>query len=266
MTKLAGAVLCALLLPGCRRPDASLVPLIRLTSRDYAFSAPSEIPAGVVHLRLVNEGPDIHEAMIVRFDGPGSAATYVDAVRGGDDFPAFAIDLGGAGLASAGDSTDIYLKLEPGRYAVVCWKGDHLQRGMAHDLVVREAVPSIARAPREDVTIIMREYGFEMPATIAPGPHIIKVTNRGAQPHEMDIVQLRPGKTMRDYTDWLDHDEEGPPPLKVIGGTGDFWSGREVWIPVMLPAGKFFLLCQVPDAGNGKPHYQLGMTREFEVK
>ncbi|MEP7325142.1 MAG: hypothetical protein ABI836_04265 [Gemmatimonadota bacterium] len=64
-------------------------------SHDYGYDMPARFPAGLIHLRLVNRGPDIHEAMVIRFNAAGSAAGYVDSVRADVDFPAFAEDMVG---------------------------------------------------------------------------------------------------------------------------------------------------------------------------
>lgn len=250
----------------CRGGAAPEIPLVRITSHDFGYDMPARLPAGIVHLRLINHGPDIHEAMVVHFNDAGSAAGYVDSVRRDVDFPALAEDMGGAGLAAAGDSTDIYLDLEPGRYALVCWKGDHLSRGMARDFVVEEENSGSAVPPAADLTIVMTEYGYQISGPVTAGPHLIKVENRGTQPHEADIVRLESGKTMEDYLDWLDSGEPGKPPVAPVGGVGDFIGGRTVWMAVNLPPGRYFLVCQVPDASRDKPHYDLGMLHEFEVR
>lgn len=242
---------------------------MRIAAHDYGYDMPARMPAGLVHLRLVNQGPDIHEAMVIRFSGAGSAAGYVDSVRANVDFPAFAEDMGGAGLAATGDSTEVYMQLAPGHYAIVCWKGDHLSRGMARDFVVEAdsagTGADIRRAPDADLTILMTEYGYQLSGPVSAGRHLIRVENRGSQPHEADLVRLAPGKTPSDYIAWLDAGEPGPPPAEVAGGVGDFIAGRTVWMAVTLTPGRYFIICQVPDAGDGKPHYDHGMIREFEV-
>jgi uncharacterized cupredoxin-like copper-binding protein len=261
-----------LAIAACRRQTEPDLPLMRIVSHDYGYEMPARMPAGLVHVRLVNQGPDIHEAMVIRFTGAGSAAGYVDSVRADVDFPAFGEDMGGAGLAAPGDSTDVYLHLAPGRYAIVCWKGDHLSRGMARDFVVvadsttAGAGRGPAPDPHADLSIIMTEYSYQLSGPVSAGRHLIRVENRGAQPHEADLIRLGPGKTPHDYIAWLDGGEQGLPPAEVAGGVGDFVAGRTVWMDVTLPPGHYFIICQVPDAGDGKPHYDHGMIREFEVR
>jgi uncharacterized cupredoxin-like copper-binding protein len=240
--------------------------LIRITSHDFDFQVPARIPAGLVHLRLVNQGPDIHEAMLARFTDPaGSAARYVDSVRADVDFPAFAIDIGGTGLAGPGDSNDVWLDLEPGRYVIVCWKGDHLSRGMARDLEVVADSATGVRPPESDITIQMTEYGYAVTGAVTPGSHVIKLENVGHEPHEADIVRLNAGQSAEEYLDWLRGGDVGLPPAEVIGGGGDFVAGRTVWMEVDLTPGRYLIICQVPRP-DGKAHFELGMVKEFEVR
>jgi hypothetical protein len=255
--------ICLGLLAGCRAAEP---PLVRIVSRDFEFDAPDTIPAGLVRVRLVNQGPDIHEAMMVHFiSAAGSAAGYADSVRADVDFPAFAEDMGGSGLSGPGDSNDVYIELEPGRYALVCWKGDHLRRGMVRDLVVVPRDGAATVPPSADVTITMLEYGYQLSGPLAAGRHLVKVENRGNQPHEADIVRLGPGKTASDYIAWLDAGEPGLPPSEPVSGVGDFIAGRSVWMAVDLVPGRYLIICQVPDANGGVSHHKLGMVREFVV-
>ncbi len=255
-----------LLLATCRGHAGPDAPLMRITAHDYGYDMPARFPAGLIHLRLVNQGPDIHEAMVIHFNAAGSAAGYVDSVRADVDFPAFAEDLGGAALTAAGDSSDSYMRLVPGHYAIVCWKGDHLSRGMARDFVVGADSTGSEALPRADLTILMTEYGYQLSGPMVAGRRLIKVENRGIQAHEADIIRLSPGKTSRDYVEWLDAGEPGQPPAEMAGGAGDFVPGRTVWMEVNLSPGRYVIICQVPDAGDRKPHYAHGMVMEFEVQ
>src|SRR5262249_18794060 len=129
-------VFTATCLSACREPQ-NAGPELRITSAEYGFHMPDSVPAGLVHITLRNEGADIHEAVLVRFkDTIGTAAAYADSIRAHVDFPSNAEDVGGAALTMPGDSSGVWLPLTPGHYAVLCWKGDHLTRGMVHDLRV----------------------------------------------------------------------------------------------------------------------------------
>jgi hypothetical protein len=135
-------------LSGCRHPDIAAVEL-RITADEFAFHMPDSIPAGLVHITVRNAGRDLHEAVLERFtDSLGTAAAFADSVRGHVAFPSNAEDIGGAALTMPGDSSGVWLQLAPGHYAVVCWKGDHMVRGMVHDLHVVASHGASAAQPR----------------------------------------------------------------------------------------------------------------------
>ena len=70
---------------------------------------------------------------------------------------------------------------------------------------------------------------------------------------------------MQDYLAWLKGGEVGQPPVDPIGGLGDLAPGREIWLALALPPGRYFILCQVPASGYGRPHYEHDMVLEFTV-
>src|SRR5262249_8389575 len=100
--------------------------------------------------------------------------------------------------------------LTPGRYALVCWKGDHLRRGMARDFeVVRGSDTRKRNAPAADVDLGLVEYGYELKGPLITGRQVIRIENRGTQPHEADLFRLGPGQSAQDYVAWLDGGEHG---------------------------------------------------------
>ncbi len=258
------ALPCLLSLVACAAP-AGGPPALEVSARDFTYDMPARIPAGLIQVQLSNRGTDLHEALIVRLTGAGATAlAYVDSVRAGVDFPAFATDLGGPGLTRPGDSTRVWLALEPGRYALVCWKGDHLRRGMAHDLEVTAAAGPAVAGPTADGTIRLAEYGFSPGGTLRPGSRLVHIRNAGTEPHEADLFRLADGQTPADYLRWLENGEAGTPPVEVVGGVGDLAPGRELWLQVTLRPGRYFWVCQVPGP-DGRPHYAHGMVLEFTV-
>ncbi len=249
----------------CAAPPGEPAP-VRIVTNNQHYDLPATIAGGLVHLRLVNEGPDVYEALVVRFtDSTGRAARYVESVRAGRDFPAFAVDLGGVELVPPGDSADSWLALEPGRYAVVCWKSNHLREGMAHDFIVTRGADRSAMPPLADVTLGLDEYAFAFPDTVAAGSHVIHVGNQGREPHEFDILRLAPGGSVAEYIEWSRSGEQGIPPAKPAGGTGDLIGSREIWVRLKLAPGRYFIVCTVPRPSDGRRHYDLGMVRSFVV-
>jgi hypothetical protein len=91
------------------------------------------------------------------------------------------------------------------------------------------------------------------------------VINNGEQYHEVDFIKLNEGNTKEDYIKWI-NSRAGLPPCTAVGGTLDFISGNEVWLPLNLSKGNYVLSCLVPDVHTGKSHLNMGIIGEFTIK
>lgn|SRR2546425_5212765 len=58
---------------------------------------------------------------------------------------------------------------------------------------------------------------------------------------------------------------KGPPPALPVGGIVGLTKGRHALFTVTLAAGKYVLVCFVPDEKDGKPHLAHGMVKEFTI-
>ena len=67
------------------------------------------------------------------------------------------------------------------------------------------------------------------------------------------LLNLFQGKTKDDYIKWVHKTTDNLPGLPV-GGTLDIVAGTEVWLPVQLEKGNYYLSCMVPDVHTGKMH------------
>jgi len=237
-----------------------------LLAHEYNYDMPPSVPAGLLRIDLRNQGQDVHEALLVHFtDFAGNARAYVDSVRAHVDFPAFATDVGGAGLTLPGESTTVWLAVPPGRYAVVCWKGNHLSLGMAHDLLVTPTARPAAQPPEATANLSLLDYRFRLSSPPPSGRQILHIRNDGAEFHEADIFRLPGATSVQDYFKWLKAGEVGRPPVDPVGGLGDIAPGRELWLALLLTPGRYFILCTLHARGDGRPHYEHGMILEFTV-
>jgi len=258
--------LMGLVSAGCQSRRSG-VPELRIIAYDYGYLMPSHVPAGLVRITLRNVGHDVHEATIARFTNDrGTAALYRDSIRAGVDFPSFAEDVGGVRLTMPGDSGGVWLRLRPGHYIVACWKGDHLSRGMVHDLFVDPPDAPRVDPPAASGEIVLTDYAYTISDTLRAGEQVIHVTNRGREEHEADIVRLSSPAALAEYMAWMDSAQVGLPPAMPVGGVGDLLPGAEAWMRLRLEPGRYALLCQVPSTSHGgRPHYKLGMVHEFVV-
>lgn len=140
----------------------------------------------------------------------------------------------------------------------------HFAKGMVVPLTVTASSADVSE-PKADISVILTDFAFTMPSQIRAGKQIWKVTNKGAQPHEIPIARLIPGKTLQDALRFL-QTSEGAPPFEFVGGLQAIDSGRTGWVVFDLPAGEYIALCFVPDPASGKAHMELGMITTFTVK
>jgi hypothetical protein len=267
LTQVTVAALVLQALAGCASwADRSVPPVVRIIATDGGFVVPARINAGITEVRLINQGQLMHEGVFVHFLVPdGTTAAYVESVRAGIDVPAFAEDAGGPGLAAPGDSTKVWMDLVPGHYGVTCWYASHMSGGQARDF---DVVPSDSRArpPHTDITVRSLDYSYEFVGTWSAGTHLVLVENAGTEAHEFDPYRLEPGRTPADFFRWKESGRKGPAPAIPLGGSGTFMPGRREWMQLTLVPGRYFAFCEMPAKVGGKPHYKMGMVREFEVK
>jgi len=176
--------------------------------------------------------------------------------------------VGGPNAAAPGAESNATLTLEPGNYAIICFVDlggpPHFTKGMWRALTVVPAKGPRAPNPKADITTSLFDYNFKNSSPIRAGAHTIRVHNTGPQNHEVQLIQLAPGKTVGDFVTWLG-DMKGPPPAKPIGGIAAIEPGMSETFSANFTPGNYAFVCFLPDAKDGKPHYMHGMTQQFSV-
>ena len=244
--------------------------VVTITTTDYAFDAPAEIPAGVTTLRLVNRGPELHHVQLVKLN-EGKTMNDVNALlqkpmQGPP--PSWVEEVGGPNTPLPGKESSVTLDLEPGNYVMLCFIPSpdgkpHIAKGMVKPLTVTPST-SAAREPEADVTMKLVDYDFQLSQPLTAGRRTIRVENAGPQPHEVFIAKLAPGKKASDFLTWVDK-PNGPPPAEPLGGTTTFVTGGHQYVTADFTPGTYALICFVPDEKDGKPHFVHGMAKEMVV-
>lgn len=246
--------------------------LVTVTARDFAFDAPMTIPSGLTTIRLVNQGAEMHHAQVVRLEEGHTFAELMElASKGeGEGPPAWLHFVGGPNVPAPNGASEATVDLQAGTYALVCFIPGpdgvpHVMKGMAKELRVVPATAPSAPLGEADVRMTLRDYAFEIAPEIAAGRRTIRVENAAAQPHEVVVMKLAPGKTPQELMAWL-QSQAGPPPAMPMGGTAFLATGEVNLITVDFEPGEYVLLCFVPDAGDGAPHVAHGMVRQLTVR
>jgi uncharacterized cupredoxin-like copper-binding protein len=249
--------------------------VVRIITKDFAFQAPAEIPAGFTMIRLVNQGPSIHHVQIVRLPADETLHDFLGSMKADGPPPPGAVLLGGPNAVVPGDSSEAMMNLVPGNYALICMipgtdMVPHFAKGMAAALRVTGPAPvqlaSLDSEVKADVSMDLVDYGFQLSQPLTAGPHMLRVVNRAQQPHEVVIWKLAPGKTADDIETWFAANMAGPAPAQPMGGTVALSPGKENVVPIDLQPGTYALACFFPDAKDGKPHLMHGMLRQITVR
>jgi hypothetical protein len=115
------------------------------------------------------------------------------------------------------------------------------------------------------MTVSLVDYSFRLSSPIRSGTRTIRVHNAARQHHEVELVQLNSGVSLGDFMKWMDK-MEGPPPGKALGGVAAMDPGMSQYFTANFAAGNYALICFLPDAKDGKPHFVHGMAQQITVK
>jgi len=264
----------AVALAACARPAATPAGprVVAIVATDYAFAAPDTIPAGLTTFKMLNQGREPHQAVVMGASGKTWDEIRTAMMAPGPIAPWLSLP-GGPGVVAGGDSSNATARLEPGNYFIVCFIPSpdglvHVMKGMVRRLVVAPAPLTASPPPAEpqaDVVATLSDYAFTLSRPLTAGTHTIRVENTGPQLHELTIEQVVPGKTLPDVQRWIAGGMKGEPPTRPVGGFEGPDVGKTGWFTITLAPGKYLLTCYVPDAKDGKPHVVHGMVQEITV-
>lgn len=242
--------------------------VVTVLATDFAYEAPTQIPAGLTTFVLKGQGKEIHHATIAKLEDGKTAADLAAALKTPGPPPSWVTFVGGPNVPEPGAEANATVDLMPGNYALICFvdtpdRVPHFAKGMVHGFTV---TPSTANAmtPAADVNLALLDYAFNFDKPLSAGRHTIKVTNPAAQAHEIQLIQLAPGKTLADMQQWITK-MAGPPPGKAVGGIASMKPGTTNYFDVELTPGEYVAICFVPDHKDGKPHFEHGMATQFTV-
>lgn len=249
--------------------------VVTVVAREYAFTLPDSIPAGLTTFVLKDEGHEQHHVFLVTLPDGKTPADLITTIRGGGPPPAWGRApwmrmIGGPNTPVPGGESNATIVLEPGRYVLFCVipapdGALHATKGMVHTLIVTPARRRAAPPPQHDVQVTLTDYAFRFSRPIAAGAHTLRIANAASQPHEMVMMRLPPGKSVADLVAWVAK-PAGPPPVIPAGGITDIPPGGVAYVRAAFTPGEYALICFSPDERDRAPHFAHGMTRQFTVR
>lgn len=268
-------------------PAAPPPQVIHVASYHYAFDAPSEIASGPTTFYFKNNGPGFHHLQIVRIDSGKTFADLTTALKKKGPPPAWMAIITGANAPDPGSESNVTVDLPTGNYAFLCFVDmpegmPHFMKGMASPFTVKPAseiahapdtgaaaaktaaTPAAAAPSAPDITVTLKDYGFDLSKEVTAGTHTFEVHTSPGQPHEIELIRLAPGKTAEDLMSWMKN-MKGPPPGSGIGGAAGTSAGVTARFTATFTPGDYLLICFMPDAKDGKPHFMHGMMHTIKV-
>ncbi|MHB8646784.1 MAG: hypothetical protein ACYDAR_13420 [Thermomicrobiales bacterium] len=123
-----------------------------------------------------------------------------------------------------------------------------------------------AAATPADVTIVGRDFAFDMPSTLPAGLVHLTFINQGKEEHEAQFFLLKPGVTETQLLKvFQDHGPpSGPPAFISAGGVGNIGAGQRQEIYLTLQPGTYEVVCFSSGADN-VPHVAKGMYKSVTV-
>lgn len=112
-----------------------------INARDFTFDAPEQVEAGLLTVILDNRGDEPHHAWLVRLQDESAIDVFFEAVRAEGPLPPAVVSVGGPGTAEPGFSSTASIRLEPGKFLIVCLMASpdgasHMRKGMVRHLQV----------------------------------------------------------------------------------------------------------------------------------
>ena len=248
---------------------------MRVGAREYSFSAPARVSAGIVAFRLVNSGEEPHQAAVFRLSRgvtiPQALETFRRDPSGGAASKLMA-PAGGANTVLPGRSQRLALRLPPGAYALFCFVRSpdgqlHAERGMVTGLVAGASASRLA-VPRSSGVAVVRDASIELPPAISSSRSVIHVRNDGARLHELAFLRLPAGHAVADLVAWLtalaQGTSAGPSPFLEAGGVTALPPKSEAWVGTDFDSGQYVAVSFAAGA-DGRADALGGLLAPFAV-
>ena len=114
------------------------------------------------------------------------------------------------------------------------------------------------------VTVITREFAYELPDTLPAGLTTFRLRNEGKQPHHLMLYRLDPGRTLSEVFAELAAGGPLPDWMHAAGGPNAVPTGRDSYGTVVLQPGNYVAFCHVKSPDRVL-HFRKGMIRGLTV-
>jgi hypothetical protein len=245
-------------------------PEVEIVGHDYAFVAPTQLPAGQTTFRFTNKGKVIHELDVALLKDGTTSDAVMAALNTRRPLKTLIETAVGILIARPGHRSTAGLStqlLEGRNYLLICRFQDsasapaHSRMGMIALIHVAPSKSARVRVARTD-TIIGMEYAFKAPRMLTPGRHTLTFVNAGRVLHEVNVALLRPGVTMSQAYAAIKQDKDDDRVVEewlgvLFANAGAATTGH---LQVnLLPNRDYLISCGLVNDDSAPPHFTLGM-------
>ena len=247
---------------------------VSITAQDYSFDMPTSLEGGRTRFSFTNAGAEPHLAAFAAvapgatFEEVKAAITAPPPETPPTQPPPFT-DIVGIPTADPGVAGTITVNLPAGNYAVFCPLPSpdgtpHAAKGMVSEVTVAEGAEG--ELPASVGTVEAVDFGFTSVPALEAGTNVVRLSNKGRQLHEINLIELDDGTTIDEVVAWVKQ-PAGPPPMRFLAGVA-INPGAEATTELDLePGSNYAFVCVIPDfLGDLQPHATKGMyTTPFVV-
>jgi hypothetical protein len=237
------------------------------TPRDVTISVPDTVTPGLARIDFGNNAQGEHALQFIRVDKGHTPQEALPAATAwankGQPLPDWVHPAGGTPITEPRAKSVTTQNMELGEYFVIdtALKGPPQIEATFRVLGDREDAEPNAQAQIEAY-----EYGFKTTG-LQRGRTEVLIKNTGKQPHFVEAMPIKPGKTIEDVKGYL-QDQGGPSPLndKDVEATAVQEGGTSQVTTLEFKQGNYALLCFVPDREGGPPHAFKGMVAGVQIR
>ena len=240
---------------------------VAVTAKDFAFDVPATFRGGLAKLSYLNAGKEPHFAGFARI-APGKTLDDVKAALTAPPSPTPPAgpppfeDVLGFPTADPGGTGNMTVNVPAGSYALYCLipspdGTSHLAKGMITPVTVTQGTDG--ELPASIGTVDAVDFGFAPVPPVKAGKNVVRLSNKGKQLHEINLIEIPRGKRLEDALAWF-RQQSGPPPVRFLAGAA-VKPGSDVTTELDLKQGSTYaFVCAIPDfLGDFKPHVTKGM-------
>jgi len=242
----------------------------------YLVTATGDPQATVSFLQPTGMSPDDFFKAL-QGGGPSSPASGGGTPASGGSMapPPFFYEflLAGGVMVAPGQANQTVLDLTPGDW--VAWGDSPDAKQKSVTFKVTGEMPKDLAEPKANATITFTDFEINlMDGKLAAGDNVIRLDNKGAQPHFLVLMKGPDGMTKDQLKGAVEADMSGTPVAGGLDPNKDFMpvvetptqsKGTTTWFTAKLEPGTYAGLCFFPDEKTGMPHAAMGMYNVFTV-